>query len=428
MLALLGASLLVTSIALGDESPDAVSSEIIDGEEDNFEQDDLAESKTEIDGSIDDAEGTIGDPEDRRRWSIKGDLRLSYAYDSVNLFEEIPVDRDVTRLRWRLGGSRAITDRARVGVRIAGLHSTEEWRPDFIFDAASPTPTGIKDGQITFDELFVHWYQNEQFDLAVGRLQTKFVARGGVFAKSLDRNDSNNLRVNWTDGLHGTYKAMNGWATHLILQGNSSDGASTVRRYPLDFSDSASRVTTFLAFENLNRDGFLIQRGFDISYLPDSLLKDGTPGGPVEDYWGFVGRAAGRWPRREGPRLRVSGEVGFAPNTQTSSAATVTSGEDVDGWAWNFTASIMDFKPRHNIGINYARTAPGWLLSPQYGNNEELFEIRYMWRRNSQFAIDVRGRWRGSLDELAIGDGDWNAFDFYFRLTRGFNIKRSLRK
>jgi len=245
-----------------------------------------------------------------------------------------------------------------------------------------------------------------------------------VYAKSLDRNDSNNLRVNWTDGMHGTLRLKNGWASHLILQLNSDDGASNIRQRPLDFSDDDSKVTYFFAFENLERSGHLLQRGLDISYLPKSLLKDGDTTGRVEDYFGLVARAAGRWPdRSEGPSLRLSGELGFAPETQTKASEGLAGGGDVDGWAWNITASIMNVFPAHSIGINYGRTDAGWLLSPQYGKNEELFEIRYLWRKSRQLALDIRGRWREDLEQLVMADRKRDTFDLYVRLTWGFKAR-----
>ncbi len=67
-----------------------------------------------------------------------------------------------------------------------------------------PTPNGMADGDITLDEMFLHWYRLEHFDLAIGRMQTKFVARGGVSAESQDRNDSNHTHVTRSDGLHPT--------------------------------------------------------------------------------------------------------------------------------------------------------------------------------------------------------------------------------
>ena len=132
-----------------------------------------------------------------------------------------------------------------------------------------------------------------------------------------------------------------------------------------------------------------------------------------------------RWPERvEGRRLRVSGELGYAPQTPTEAGIEIgTTGDEADGLAWNFTASVMDFLPRHSIGINYGRTDPGWLLSPQYRNNDELFEIRYLWRRNRNLAIDIRARWRTELDRLTTAERKRDQFDVFVRFTWGFTVK-----
>ena len=168
----------------------------------------------------------------------------------------------------------------------------------------------MADSDITLDKAFLHWYRLEKFDLAIGRMQTKFVARGGVFAKSLDRNDSNNTNVNWVDGLHAAYQAKQGWVSHVIVQHNAAEGATEIRRGPLNFNDSDASGSYFLGFENLKRTPRFLQRGLDISYLPESLLKDGTESGRREDYFGVVLRSANRWPERdEGMRLRAAAEL-----------------------------------------------------------------------------------------------------------------------
>ena len=61
-----------------------------------------------------------------------------------------------------------------------------------------------------------------------------------------------------------------------------------------------------------------------------------------------------------------------------------------------------------------------WLLSPQYGKNEELFEIRYLWRRNQRLAVAIRGRWRKDLEPV-FSTAKREDFDFYLRLTWGFS-------
>ena len=162
--------------------------------------------------------------------------------------------------------------------------------------------------------------------------------------------------------------------------------------------------------------------------MPSSLLKNGTASGLVEDYWAFVARGAVRWPARsKGSRLRFSSEFGYAPVTQTKTAAGFSGTGDVNGLAWNVTASIMEFLPKHSIGINYARTEAGWLISPQYADNEELFEVRYMWRPTATLTLDVRGRYREELRQTITGDSDSDPFDFYARLTWLFTAKRLAR-
>jgi len=335
------------------------------GEEVEAGDDEAVDFDEELDEVEIDVEGSIGDTEDRRGVRVNGDLRIGYAFAGDD-FQDISFgDTDILRARWRVRSTLGISERLRGVVRLAGICSTESCDPDFILQPETPTPTGLDDGQITIDSLFMHWFRNDRFDVAVGRLDTKFVARGGVFTKSLDRNNSNNLRVNWTDGIHTTFKARNGWESHMILQYNSEDGPGSVNRAPLDFGSSKSRISYFFGFENLQARRRTIQRALDITYMPSSLLVDGITTGVVDDYLGIVVRTAMRWPlRTQGWRIRLSSEVGYAPNTPTKSASGIVGTGDADGLAWNVTASVMDFLPDHSIGINFAETEAGWLLSP----------------------------------------------------------------
>lgn len=96
---------------------------------------------------------------------------------------------------------------------------------------------------------------------------------------------------------------------------------------------------------------------------------------------------------------------------------------DADGLAWNVTVSVMDFVPKHSIGINYAETDAGWLVSPEYRNNERLTEIRYMWRPNDRMTVDIRARLREDLQQRIIKDTDRDGFDFFMRFTWSFNLR-----
>ncbi len=94
---------------------------------------------------------------------------------------------------------------------------------------------------------------------------------------------------------------------------------------------------------------------------------------------------------------------------------------DTDGLGWLVSASIVDFRPDHSIGINYGRTDAGWLLSPQYRENEEAVEVRYMWRRSLNLAIDIRVRWRKDLEQLESADRKRDDLNVFVRFTLGFD-------
>jgi len=401
--------------AEGENTPD--DAEVSDYSEVFYDDQLLDDEEIDVQGSIDDAE-------EQRGITVDGDLRLGYVFAGED-FQGISFgDEGDLRARWRLRSIWGISERLRAVARLAGICSTIGCEPDFILQPNIPASSGISDGQITIDSLFFQWYRSEKFNVAIGRMETKYVARGGVFAKSLDRNDSNNLRVNWTDGLQTTYRAQNGWNSKLILQYNSPDGASNIRRYPLDFSDNGSRVSTVIGFENVQPRRRLVQRALDITYMPSSLTTGGTIGSPVEDYWAIVTRWAARWPiRTEGWRLRVSSEVGYAPTTPGKLIAGIVGSGDTDGLAWNVTASIMEFLPDHSIGINFAKTGSGWLMSPQYADNERLLELRYLWRPTDRLTLDVRGRWRDEISQRIIEDEGRDRFDFYARFTWSFTVR-----
>lgn len=82
----------------------------------------------------------------------------------------------------------------------------------------------------------------------------------------------------------------------------------------------------------------------------------------------------------------------------------------------------MDFKPNHSIGVNYGQVGAGWLLSPQFRENESLIEIRYQWRKNKQLAFDFRIRKRKELEQLSLSDRKREELDFFLRFTWGRTI------
>ena len=410
---------LPAAAQIAEESTEETAEEIT---ESAIEEEEAIEADT--DGSLDDATNSIDVREKLDGIGVWADIRAGYFEAEIDERDAESRSEDEVRSRWRLRTEFQFTQHLRAVGRVAGLCSSIECSPNLVLEDSIPTTNGMTGGDITIDEAYLHWFRLNRFNLALGRLQTKFVARGGVFAKSLDRNDSNNVNVNWTDGLHATFKGTKGWVPNLILQHNSPDGPSNVRRDPLDFDDSRARISYFFALESLERTPLFLQRGVDISYLPKSLLKDGPLSARREDYYGIVLRTANRWPERnEGIRLRVAAEVGYAPETQTRAAAGLIGDGDVDGLAWNVVISLMDIRPNHSIGVNYGEVDAGWLLSPQFRQNESLAEIRYQWRRSKRLAIDLRIRRRKQLEIQALTTGKREETDVFVRLTWGRTIR-----
>jgi hypothetical protein len=420
--------MLVLASPLSAQTADKPAQKLLaDDPEEEMVESEIAEQEAieeDSDGSLDDSTSSIEVREVLDGVSMTADIRAGYFMSEIDERDSTSRSEDIIGGRWRFRSEFGVFPNLRVVGRVAGLCSDVSCTPNLVLEDSIPTTNGMTHGDITVDEAFLQWYRLDRFDLAFGRIQTKFVARGGVFAKSLDRNDSNNINVNWTDGLHATFKGTSGWIPNLILQHNSAAGPTNIRRGPLDFDDHDARITYFFGIENLKRTRFFLQRGLDISYLPKSLLKDGVLSGRREDYYGIVIRSANRWPERDdGIRLRVAAEVGYAPETQTNAAAGLAGNGDTDGLAWNVVLSLMEFKPNHSIGLNYGQVGAGWLLSPQFRANDSLAEIRYQWRKNNILAFDIRIRKRKELKQLSLSNRKREEVDFFLRFTWGVTIK-----
>ena len=121
--------------------------------------------------------------------------------------------------------------------------------------------------------------------------------------------------------------------------------------------------------------------------------------------------------------MRVGTEVGYAPETPTGAASQLDDPGAVDGLAWEVMASVMNLTPDHSIGLNYGRAGAGWLLSPQFRENDELLEIRYQWRPSHLPLLEARVRWQEDLEHLTGAVRKLDSFDVYLRLTWQFKIK-----
>jgi len=354
-------------------------------------------------------------------YKVSGDIRGGYFSADRDDRNGSTNKTDEGRLRLRVGVSSKITNSLKAKVRFAGRYSTDDRNDNHfqIFESI-PSGDGLRRGDSTLDEIYLNNKFSNGVSLTVGRMQTK-LELDGVAKKSLDRNDSPNTDINWTDGLYLKYPVKDGWKLHAIMQYNPASGSTELRRSPLNFSDSDSRISYFAALEKKSKTGLWAQRGIDITYLPAALQKDGSAAGRIEDYWAVVGRVAVRWPLgKSGSAFMLGGEAGFASEAPTKAAAGLPGAGDAGKNAFQVTFNWLNFVPKHSVGLVLGQADAGWLLSPDFRNNTDLAELRYKWvvAKKQKFEARIRRREDSELKTGAIKKRE--DVDLYLRYTYKF--------
>lgn len=352
--------------------------------------------------------------------AVVGDVRGGY-YGSQRTDRdgsEDSTDRLLGRIR--AGLEWTPMDAVSARLRVAGRYSTHDNHNYFKIFTTIPDTDGLRAGDATIDQLFVSLRPSPKWGIEIGRLQTCFEL-AGVSAGSLDRCDSPNTDITWTDGAHTTYRSDGGWNWHLIFQRNLEAGATNVRLPPLAFADDNSRISYFGAVESNKAYGPIAQRAFDVSYLPSSLMTEGSASGPVEDYIAVVGRLAAQWPLGSaGTRLLAGAELGYAPNTPTKAAIGTDTAGDTGGLAWQVQLSFLDVFHGHSIALQHGRAQGGWLISPDFRNNEILYELRHEWKIIEKQTLTTRFRRRDEMDEILGAAQARRDEDIFVRYTLGF--------
>ena len=363
---------------------------------------------------------TLAGPAAAVEFTMNGDMRtgfFSLHRDDRNGKEDTT---DEFRLRLRPGVSAKFNEQWRAQARFAGRYSTDD-RNDLHFEIFNSIPAedGLRRGDSTLDEIYVEYRPDKAWQLRVGRFQSKFEL-DGVAKKSLDRNDSPNTDITWTDGVQVKHKAANGWSTTAIVQYNDNEGATQVRHAPLNFREDGSRLSYFAGVENTQKAGPFVQRAVDVTWLPDALHSNGVGAGTVNDYWGVVGRLAAQWPMGGSMKFMLAGEAGYAPNTPKRSAVKTGTSGDADGFAAQITFNFIDIIPQHSAGIVLGRAGAGWLLSPDFGPNANLAEVRYKWAIDKKQTLEARVRNREDIEQRVGSAFKREDVDYYVRYTYKF--------
>jgi len=356
------------------------------------------------------------------RLTVDADVRAAYLRQHREKRSGGSSEDDDWRARVRLGARFQSSEEVAFRVRLAGRFSSDQERMRFLLRDYASSVDGLRPGEITVDEAYLHLDPAGPWAVRVGRLQTKFVL-ADLTGKSLDRSDSPSNEVSWTDGVHVTFQPEpQSWTYHLIAQHNSGAGPTNALRPPLGFSESSSRFGFFAAADNTSPWGPVVQRTVDITYLPAALMVGGTPDGDIEEYVAIVARTALAWPVG-GPRghFLIAGEVGYAPNTPQRVALGLPDGDgDTGGLAFQLAATLADLIPGHRIGVVYGQADAGWLISPDFRNNDRLVEGRYQWAIADNHTFEANVRHRQDLIVPASAVQRRKDFDFFFRFTSRF--------
>ena len=353
-------------------------------------------------------------------WKFSGDLRGGYYATERTDRDGDESDADAFNARLRIAVERAFNERWKFRTRVAGRFSSEQDGSSAYLRGYAPSRTGTEFGDVTLDEAYIGYTAaDDGMRLRIGRFQTQF-ALPGVPSKGLDRNDSPNIDVNWTDGVHLDLPVAGDWRGHLIAEHRHRRGSGGVTRAPLDFSDSDSRVSMFAGLQNTKPWGPVDHRMLSLSWMPASLASEGLASPVREDYLTADARISATWPLRDdGLRLVAGLEVGYAFNTPSGTAVDTGQAGDSDGLAWQAATSLYDIAPGHNLGVAYGRTGAGWLISPDFRNNDELAEIRYQRRFNKNTSLEARVRERRELEHPA-GTRARVDHDLYVRVSHRF--------
>jgi len=337
--------------------------------------------------------------------TVIGDLRGGfYGSRTENRDGTVTEARDV-RARLRVGVQGDFSEHWRGTVRFAGHYSDEQTSTRFSLHEYNDSRAF---GQSTLDIANVEYTPDPQWVFTLGRMQTKFELEG-IPKKSLDRNDSPNIDIDFTDGLQVVRKVDGGWRLYGIVQHNPDHGSTNVTRRPLDYTDSSTRQTLFIAAENKQAAGAFVQRGVDLTVIPDALSVSGAANGPREDYYD------------RGTRFLWGLEAGYVPNTPLQSALKLGGSERAGGTAWQTSFNLLDVRPGHSIGLVLGEAEGGWLISPDFRENERLAEVRYQWKISKSLSLESRVRERVELDKQTTAAQRRDDTDYYVRLTCKFD-------
>lgn len=350
---------------------------------------------------------------------IHGQIRTGYYFIETRNNSGRITTTPEWRLRARLGMTFRINEQLSFTARLAGRYSTIQDRFEFWVHPYAASPGGLRLGQTAFDMFHLHWEDGSRWMIQAGRMQHGFYLKG-IAAKGLDRYHSSNVSITWTDGIWLRYLIHGDWYAHGILQYNHAKGTTSSYTPPMNFSEPGSRLSYFIGIEAKETSGWWNQREVSITLIPSSFRNSDDK---ICDYWALTGRLGINLPVPVSfLDVMIAGAAGYAPAAPARSQSNLSTNmkSNQDAFAWQASLNFQNIFDRHNLGVLYGKTDPGWLISPSFRNNTHTLEIRHQYRFSQRLSTEMRYRIRKQLHTPLDAAVKRKDDDFYARITFRF--------
>jgi hypothetical protein len=313
--------------------------------------------------------------------SIYGDVRFSYTGTNASLDN---FDNNLLIMRLRPGVKYTLNSNHSFSARAAYRVSNEMEELDVTAQAIGG---GLSLGQMSFDE-FYYQYKIDRFLLKAGRFQhrNKVYSNAG---RSIDRFQSNNVNVHWSDGMYVKKGLTSLWYSEAIFELIEEGQLAYPYDPPLTFGGNEITPGLYLGLSNDERDALnFIQKSFGIQYFYNAYFDGFNNNGNEEytEYLAFTSRGVTDYDGGEllkGGSWRFAGEIGY--NIQ---------GPVDEGTIFNASVGVNSFAKKHNLMIEFTKVGDEWISANVYGPNTDEMEIRYIFKYNSKIKIESRLRVR----------------------------------
>lgn len=348
-----------------------------------------------------------------------GDVRFGYFSQMGEQRDGSDLNVHEMRLRSRTGLRINIHENVYLQTRYGIRMTSRDIHLDPALHKSAAGNGGLKMGEGAFDEAYINISASDHFSFRVGRFQTNYSV-SGVISNSIQRHDSPNTDVAWTDGVMLRLKPAQLWSTDFILQYHYHNPPTNIFRSPIQITTDDSPISLYTSITRSIENRAIEYVAMDINYTPNGLIENSA--GDRTDYFAASLKSRLLWDIGTGRELQWGGEIAYSFNRPDKEMVGFinSSGEKAGGFGLQSNLSVINLFENQHLGFIAATLEPSLLTSSDYWNNILLLEIRHQYVFNSRLSTETRIRYRGDLKKLDTADQKrWQIFP-YARLTYRF--------